>query len=83
MDYDKRWVLSEKQTGYNVNQLCCFTLTITYKACMMIAVLVSRNITPFDTMSMRVVFACFQPVSHLIGGGPWTSLKVVKQEIER
>ena len=34
-------------------------------------------------MNMRVVFACFQPVSHLICGGPWTSLKVVKQEIER
>ena len=31
----------------NVNQLYCFKLTITYKACMMIAVLVSRNNTPF------------------------------------
>ena len=59
MDYYKRWALSEKQTGYNVNQLYCFTLTITYKAYMMIVVLVSRNITPFETMNMRVVFACF------------------------
>ena len=65
MDYYKMWALSEKQTGYNVNQLYCVKLTITYKACMMIAVLVSRNNTPFWGYERESGFCLFSTCQSL------------------